>query len=113
LTNRLRDALLHVHPALERPNAQAASNLLADIDHRSAQFRFLIRDWNTKFTSAFDAVFASEGVDSVKTPPCAPRANCYAVRSVRSNRADCADRILIYHQRHAVAVLDQSRPAFQ
>ncbi|MGH3543944.1 MAG: integrase core domain-containing protein, partial [Mycobacterium sp.] len=84
---------------------QQARNLVANLDGRTANFRFLIRDRAGQFTTAFDVVLADAGIKIVKIPPRCPKANAYAERFVRTVRAELTDRMLIFGQRHLRRVL--------
>jgi putative transposase len=44
---------------------QQARNLLTDLGDRAAQFRFLIRDRDSKCTDAFDAVFTGANLNII------------------------------------------------
>jgi putative transposase len=71
---------------------------------RRAQ-RFLIHDGDTKFTAAFDAVFAAEAIEVLITPVRALRANADAERCVGTVRREVLDRMLVMGCRQLRSVL--------
>ena len=101
----------HVLGVTANPNgswvAQQARNFLMDLGDRAAEFRFLVRDRDSKFTSVFDAVFVSEDIRILRTPVRAPRANAIAERWVGTVRRELLDRMLIINRRHLMAVLTE------
>jgi putative transposase len=84
---------------------QQARNLLIELGDRVGRFRFVIRDRDTKFTAAFDTVFAAEAIKVLRTPVRAPRANAYAERWVGTIRREVLDRMLIFGRRQLRSVL--------
>jgi transposase InsO family protein len=87
--------------------AQQARNLLMDLDEDGRRWRYLIRDRDAKFTAVFDAVFTAAGIDVVKIPPRAPRANAYAERWVATARSECLDWTLVWNERQLQRVLTE------
>ena len=85
--------------------AQAARNLLMDLDGHADRFRVLIRDRDAKFTAAFDTVFTAAGIEVIRIPPRAPKANAYAERWVRTVRTECLDWVPVWNRCHLEKVL--------
>ena len=103
-TRRVHLAGITAHPTGEWVTQQAR-NLLMDLEGQADGLKFLIRDRDTKFTAAFDAVLNTIGVRIIKTPVQAPRANAIAERWIASARHECLDRMLITGEQHLRLVL--------
>jgi transposase InsO family protein len=87
--------------------AQQARNLLMDLGKRAGQFKFLIRDRDSKFTCAFDEVFAGNGMRIIKTPVRLPLANSFAERYVGTLRRECLDHLLTHGEQHLLQILTE------
>ena len=105
----LRTRRVFLAGCTERPSAtwvaQQARNLVWDLEEAGVEAALLIRDRDSKFPPAFDAVFSSHGMRVVRTPVRAPRANASAERWVGTVRRECLDWVLILGQKHLEQVL--------
>lgn len=89
-------------------SAQAHAILAVDFAHVDTdRFRFLIRDRDSKFTTAVDAVFTGADIRIIRTPARAPRANAVAERFIDTLHRECPDHLLITGPRHLAAVLHE------
>jgi transposase InsO family protein len=82
-------------PGLSSFLPRVARNFAADLVEAGRRFRFLIRDRDPKFTTSFDAVFASIGIEAIRTPVQSPNANAFAERWARTVREECLDHLLM------------------
>jgi len=61
---------------------QQARNLFMELGYRVDRLGFLIRDRDSKFTTAFDAVLTGADIRIIRTPIRAARANAIAERFI-------------------------------
>jgi putative transposase len=74
---------------------QQARNLAMNLGDRAEQFRFLIRDRDSKASRAVHAVFAGADIRILRTPVRAPRANAIAERLIGTLRRECLGQLLV------------------
>jgi transposase InsO family protein len=84
---------------------QIGRNLVMDLQGAGSTARYLIRDRDAKFTTAFDAVLADAGVRVVKSGVRIPRMNSIMERWIQTCRRELLDRTLIWNQCHLLHVL--------
>jgi putative transposase len=103
-TRRMHVGGITTHPT-GHWTVQQARNLALDLGDRFGDFRFLIRDRGSNFTTSFDAVFQATGTTIVRTAVQAPRMNAICERLIGTLRREVLDRTLILGQAHLRAVL--------
>lgn len=105
-TRRVHRAGITPRPTSAWVNQQAR-NVLWQLEKSGYPAHYLIRDRDRKYTPVFNAIFETEGIDIIKTPVRAPKANAFAERWIRSAREQCLDRFIVLDHRHLHDVLTE------
>ncbi|MFE2183722.1 integrase core domain-containing protein [Streptomyces sp. NPDC059455] len=103
-TRRIRVLGATAHPTAEWI-VQLGRNLLMDLEDADSKAKFLIRDRDSKFTAAFDALMTDAGLKVVTTGIRIPRMNSVMERWIQTCRRELLDRTLIWNQSHLLHVL--------
>lgn len=86
---------------------QQARNFVYELEDQKLAVRFAIHDRDDKFTASFDAVLAAEGMEVIRTPYRAPRANSHCERAIGSARREFFDFLLVIGEGHLRRLLEQ------
>ncbi|MFE4960459.1 integrase core domain-containing protein [Streptomyces sp. NPDC056653] len=105
-TRRVRILGATAHPGAQWI-VQLGRNLVMDLQDARSQARFLIRDRDSKFTQAFDAVLADAGLEVVTSGVRMPRMNSIMERWIQTCRRELLDRTLIWNQSHLLHLLQE------
>ncbi|MFF1736894.1 integrase core domain-containing protein [Streptomyces sp. NPDC058247] len=103
-TRRIRILGVTAHPAADWV-VQLGRNLVMDLEEASSRAKLLIRDRDSKFTQAFDAVLADAGLEVVISGGRMPRMNSITERWTQTCRRELLDRTLVWNQRHLLHAL--------
>ncbi|MEU5647038.1 integrase core domain-containing protein [Streptomyces milbemycinicus] len=85
--------------------AQAARNLVMDLEDVGCRAQFMIRDGDGKFPGLFDDVLKDAGIEVILSGIQMPRMNSITERWVQTCRHELLDRTLIWNQRHLLHAL--------
>ena len=103
-TRRIRILGATPHPTASWV-AQAAKNLVMDLQDAGNRAQFLIRDRDGKFPSLFDTALKDAGIETVLSGVQMPRMNALMERWVQTCRRELLDRTLIWNQAHLLHAL--------
>ena len=85
---------------------QQARNFVYELQDQRVAVRFTIHDRDDKFSANFDAVLAAEGIEVIRTPYRAPRANSHCERTIGSARREFFDFVIVAGESHLRRLLE-------
>ena len=98
---------VHLSGITANPTKAWVTQRARELSPRFAGLGYLIHDRDAIFTRSFDEVFAAEGLEVIRTPVRAPRANSICERVVGIIRRECLDGMLILGVGHLDQVLTE------
>lgn len=105
-TRRIRILGATAHPTAAWV-VQLGRNLVMDLEDADAKAMYMIRDRDSKFTAAFDAVLADAGIKVVLSGVRMPQMNSITERWVQTCRRELLDRTLVWKERHLLHALHE------
>ncbi|HSH78303.1 MAG TPA: integrase core domain-containing protein [Herpetosiphonaceae bacterium] len=97
-----------VHVGITRsPTDDWVAQQLCEATPFAAAPRFLIRDNDAKYGTHFEAVATGSGIEVLRTPIRAPRANAICERLLGSVRRECLDHLVIVSEGHLRRILNE------
>ena len=80
---------------------------LTGVERNLAGGRYLIHDRDCKYTSHFDAILKSSGIEPVRLPAQSPNLNAFAERFVRSIKSECLESMILFGEKSLRHVVDE------
>lgn len=77
-----------------------AKTFLMDAEDLERVPKYVMRDYDTKFTVQFDEVFKSSGVEVNRTVPLSPSLRAHVERFIQTLKVECLDKFVIVAERH-------------
>jgi putative transposase len=97
-----------IHYGVTRhPTDEWVAQQLREATPNDQKPKYLIRDNDRKFGPAFERVAADRGIEVLKTPIAAPKANALCERLVGTLRRECLDHLFILGEAHLKRILKQ------
>jgi len=90
--------ILHCNLTLY-PTAEWTIQQLREFIPSDHDYRFLIHDRHATFSSGLDAALAGLGLDALRTPIRAPKANAFCERLIGTARRECLDFMIPLNER--------------
>jgi putative transposase len=95
-----------VHVGVTRhPTEQWVAQQLREATPFGSGPKYLIRDNDSKYGVVFDRTAAGAGIEVLRTPYHAPRANAIVERFLGSVRRECLDHLLLMGEKHLARVV--------